>query len=100
MLMVGTFFIHVPQSTPGLPKPAELLRRLLPYELNIALRRLLVADQLGRHIATFGCLELESECCGVQGIRCFPFPFDKFHDTNPQPYVAVIPTTRYSAIAF
>ena len=89
------------KATLGLPKPAEASGKLRPCELNSALRNHLVEDQQGRHIATFGCLELESEMClGVQRIRCFPFLYDTFHDHILRPFVAVVPPERYSGIAF
>jgi len=89
------------KPTLGLPNPADVSGRLRPSELNYALRRHLVPDRRGRHIRTFGCLELESDKCqGVQRIRCFPFSFDTFYDSNPRPYVAVVPPKRYSGIAF
>jgi len=89
------------KHTLGLPNPAEASGKLRPCELNSALRKHLVEDQQGRHIATFGCLELESEkCLGVQRIRCFPFSYDKFHNSIQRPFVAVVPPERYSGIAF
>lgn len=89
------------KSTLGLPNPADRSGRPDPSELNGALCRHLVPDNRGRHISTFGCLELESETCrGVQRIRCFPFSFDTFRDNTQRPYVAVVPPTRYTRIAF
>ena len=60
----------------------------------------LCADKRGKHIKTFGTLEIENEnCISIQRIRCRPFSFDKY-GTNSRQYVALIPPSKYSNIQF
>jgi hypothetical protein len=69
-------------------------------ELNNVLLRYLLADKGGRHLRTFGILELESERCqGVQRVRCFPFSWDKHFKRNWAQYVGIIPPEKNSGIA-
>jgi hypothetical protein len=96
------FFAYMyARKTLGLPEPADRRGRPSVEELNNVLLRNLCSDSRGRHIRTFGTLELESDrCLGVQRVRCYPFSFDKFRGTNPRQYVALIPPERYSGIQF
>jgi len=65
------------------------------------LRLHLCADKQGRHLRTFGTVELENErCLGVQRVRCYPFSFDKYRRTNPRQFVGLVPPRRYTGIAF
>ena len=84
----------------GLPQLSD--RNGVPKvdELNNALLRCLHADKSGRHLRTFGILELESErCLGVQRVRCFPFSWDKHFKRNWAQYVGIIPPEKNSGIA-
>jgi hypothetical protein len=83
----------------GLPRIAD--RKGVPKvdELNNVLLRYLHADKSGRHLSTFGILELESErCLGVQRVRCFPFSWDKHFKRNWPQYVGIVPPEKYSGI--
>ena len=89
------------RATLGLPRPADLCGLPSIDELNKILGIYLCADRRGRHIHTFGCLELESErCLGVQRVRSYPFSWDKYYKRNWAQYVGIVPPQKYSAIAF
>jgi len=85
----------------NLPAPADRSGKPSVQELKDVLRLHLCADKQGRHLRTFGTVELENErCLGVQRVRCYPFSFDKYRRTNPQQFVGLVPPRHYSGIAF
>lgn len=84
----------------GLPRLADRNGKPEVDELNNVLLRYLHADRSGRHLRTFGILELESErCLGVQRVRCFPFSWDKHFKRNWAQYVGIVPPETHSGIA-
>jgi len=84
-----------------LPEPKDRSGKPSVEDLNNVLLLHLSSDKGGRHLRTFGVLELESERCqGVQRVRCYPFSFDKFKGTNPRQYVGLVPPKQFTGIAF
>jgi len=85
----------------NLPEPGDRRGKPSVEELNNVLRLYLRADKKGRHLRTFGIVELESErCLGVQRVRCYPFSFDKFRRANPRQFVGLVPPRIYTGVAF
>jgi hypothetical protein len=88
------------KRTLGLPRVADRNGGPTVDELNNVLLRYLRADGGGRHLRTFGILELESERCrGVQRVRCFLFSWGKHFKRNWAQYVGIVPPEKYSGIA-
>jgi hypothetical protein len=65
-------------------------------EVHDVLRQL-VPDRSGRHIHTFGCLQISLEkFSGSQRIRSYPFGRgDEFHGKNRRPTVFVVPPQQF-----
>ena len=98
---LGLFAYTFLRKKLNLGQPSDINGKPNVDEVNNVLRRHLGADSRGNHIVTFGTLELENEkCVGIQRIRCRPFTFDRWYDTNPRQYVALIPPSNYSKIKF
>ena len=87
------------RATLDLSLPADKRGQQSVGELNKVLLEYLSQDTRGRHLRTFGALELE-RCLGVQHIRCSPFSWDKLYKRNWAQYTTMVPPHKYSGIAF